>query len=175
MKIGSILDSESNELSVNLGISDSQIEQLLIFTHTDPEIRKFTSDFSRFPDKSSFDSWEKDKFLYTLSNNSGDLLGFIWIEQKQLPVEAENVSPKKYGLTIAVRTYGKARGKGYFKPFLEKVLTYFKQKEEYEQISDNGFWISIAKENIPSQKAFENFGFKRVASRSQIDRIFMLL
>lgn len=153
------------ELNVVPEITDPQINQLIEYTNSDPDIRKFTSDLKRFPDRASFENWSKDKSLYTLSDGSENLFGFIWFEKKQIPIdESQSIDPKEYQITIAVRIYGKIRGKGYFKKFLEKALEDFKDS--------NKFWVSIAKENIASYKAFKKFGFKEI--RNSSDRILMI-
>lgn len=171
-----ILSDGEESLSLYKGISDKQIEQLLAFTNTDQEIKKFTSDLTRFPNKESFDKWVTDKFLYTLANKEGDLLGLIWFEEKDIPfeVKAEGFDPEDYKITLAIRTYSYARGKGYFAPFLKEVIKQFKQTPEYQTIEKKSLWVSIAKENIISYQAFQRFGFREIENTIPSDRILMI-
>lgn len=158
-------------LKVRVGISDAQIDQLIKYTNSDPLIKKFTSDFKRFPTEEAFTRWRKDKALYSLTDEGGNLLGFIWFEWKKLSLEGKY---QDFGITIAVRTYSDARGKGYFKIFLEEALTDFKNSSKYKETKNNEFWVSIAKDNFVSQKAFENFGFKKIPNKEEKTRIFMI-
>lgn len=171
------ISAEGEEsLKLYKGISDKQTEQLLAYTNTDSEIKKFTSDLTRFPDRTSFDKWEVDKFLYTLADEEDFLLGLIWFEEKDIPfeVKAEGFNPEEYKITLAIRTYGKARGKGYFTPFLKEVIKQFKATPEYQAIEKKGLWVSIAKENIISYQAFQRFGFTEVENTLPSERILMI-
>lgn len=162
--------SNLQDLNVVSEITGKQIDQLIEYTNSDPLIRKFTSDLKRFPTKKAFEKWKKDKALYSLTDEKGNLLGFIWFEWKKLSLEGKY---QDFGITIAVRTYGKIRGKGYFKPFLEEALADFKNSSKYKETKNNKFWVSIAQDNTTSQKAFKNFGFREIPGSS--DRILMIL
>lgn len=168
MLVGKI---EDHDLTVVSGITAKQIDELIEYTNSDSDIAHFTSDLKRFPTKEAFARWRKDKVLYSLTDDQENLLGFIWFEWKQLSVDGKY---QDFGITIAVRTYSEARGKGYFKTFLEKALTDFKNSSEYKETKNNKFWVSIAKDNFASQKAFENFGFKKIPNRQDQTRIFMI-
>ena len=168
-----ILSESGESLNLFYGITDKQIDQLIEYTNTDPEIQKFTSDLTRFPDRDHFESWVGNKDIYTLVDLEDKLLGIIWIELKEIPLE--NFA-KDYGITLAVRTYGEARGQGYFNPFLEVALEHFNTFHNYKEISGSkGIWVSISKENTPSQRAFEKFGFRRVENETIPNRVFMVL
>lgn len=168
MLVGKI---EDHDLNVVSGITAKQIDELIEYTNSDSDIARFTSDLKRFPNKASFEAWRKDKALYSLTDDKENLLGFIWFEWKQLPMDGKY---QDFGITIAVRTYSDARGKGYFKTFLEKALEHFKNSSEYKETKNNIFWVSIAKDNFASQKAFENFGFKKIPNKQDQTRIFMI-
>ncbi len=171
MNLSHIQTPSGENIKVQLGISEKQIEKLVELTNSDPEIKKFTSDLERFPNKESFDKWVKDKYVYTLVGENNKLLGLIWFEIKSIPLQGLT----DYGITIAIRTYGEARGKGYFQQFLNKAINHFKKTKEFQKIKSKGMWVSSAKDNIPSQKAFEKFGFKTVEDRTIPTRVFMVL
>ena len=99
------------KLSVVKGLDDSLLNQLVKFTGSDTQIKKFTRDKERFSDSFSARKWLKGKrHVYALTNSERDLLGIIWLERK---------SYRKYNYTFAIRLYRPARGKGLAKKFME--------------------------------------------------------
>lgn len=154
---------------VNQGITEKQIEQLINFANTDPEVKKFTSDSNRFRDREAFDKWrKKDRVVYTLTDKSGDLLGILWFGKKSLPIGfSEKFDPKDYTITFAIRTYGDARGKGLAKPFMRQVFNHFSPKQ--------GVWLETSIDNKPALVVYERFGFKQVTDPDEEGKILMVL
>lgn len=141
------------------GITEKQIDQLIEYTNSDPDIILFTSDLKRFRDRESFNKWrEKDRTIYTLADEEGNLLGIFWIGEEDL---AEEKIPDKnfllsfnkedYGVTFAVRVYGKARGKGLAKEFIERSFKEFSPKRK--------IWLDTKHDNQRAIKLYEKLGF----------------
>ena len=80
MKIG-------QDIFIQQGILDTQIDQLIEYSQADPDIKKFTSDPTRFADKQSFATWQQQgRLIYTLIDSHQNLLGLIWFGQKDSPL-----------------------------------------------------------------------------------------
>lgn len=155
---------------VNQGITEKQIEQLINFANTDPEVKKFTSDSKRFRDREAFDKWrKKDRVVYTLTDKSGDLLGILWFGKKEIPRKDFTLkfNPQDYKVTFGIRTYGKARGKGLARPFMLKAFNYFSSKE--------GVWLETSGDNIAAVRAYTNFGFQKITEPDVNGKILMIL
>jgi GNAT superfamily N-acetyltransferase len=161
--------------SVKEGITDEQILKLIEYSKSDPVIQKFTSDLRRFPDKESFKSWSSDAKIYTLVLENNTLAGFIWFRKKSIPVEFDSdlVDSLEYGVTVAVRLYKDARGKGLLKPFLETAIQNFKATDDYKESSSKGIWLLTSEENTQAQAAFERFGFKKI--KTELGKVLMVL
>lgn len=149
MKIG-------QDVFIQQGILDCQIDQLIEYSHTDSETKKFTSDQTRFADKKSFLTWQQQgRIIYTLIDYQQNLLGIIWFGQKDPPIDI------KANFTFAIRIYGSARGQGLSQEFIQ---TAFKdllgnQKESYI----TGFWLETSVDNSSAIHVYQKFGFKTVS------------
>ena len=147
----------NHDFLIQSGISKSQIRQLINFSHTDPEIQKFTSDKIRFADKSAFDQWfAKDRIVYTLTDKKKNLLGIIWFGQKDPP--SEDI---KANFTFAIRLYGSARGQGLSGKFMKLTFDDLLQKQLNPKIT--GFWLETAADNLAAIHTYKKFGFKSVS------------
>lgn len=105
-----------DKLVVSQGITEAQVEQLIRFSNTDIEIRKFTSDSTRFLNREKFNKWRTGgKSIYTLSNDTGELFGIVWFGEGAMPTKefTETIDPKEWGITFAIRMYGDAREKDF--------------------------------------------------------------
>lgn len=162
--------------SVHEGISEDNLRQLIEYTHSDPTIQKFTSDLKRFPDKESFDKWKVGATIYTLSSAENKLLGLIWFRVLGIPEPYFSEVPNSadYQVTVAVRLYSEARGKGFLRPFLGSAIEKFKSTKSYENIKGKkGIWLLTAEDNLKAQASFEKFGFKKITAKS--GRLLMIL
>ncbi len=157
------------------GITGPQINQLLDFTKSDPEVAKFTADLTRFKDKVSAKKFltECPKVI-TLIGPNGNLFGIFWFDKKPLPeVEPRStikvnyfydIDPKKYQLTFGIRIYGQARGQGLSQHFLT---------ESFKGINE-GVWLSTSFDNAPAVKSYIKFGFKQVSDTGTTGKIIMV-
>ncbi len=151
-----------SKLTIQEGINEDQINELIKNTREDKAIQKFTSDIKRFPNLASFRNWKKKKRLFVLTNNRKKLLGLIWFESKKPPKDLI----KKNSLceiTFAIRIYKQARGKGLAKWFMKKV---------FSQIPDRYIWLSTMYNNKTAINLYKQFGFKK--SIKQKERIYMI-
>ena len=136
------------------GISDHQIRQLIEFSSTDPEVKKFTSDPTRFADISCFNLWlQQGRIIYTLLDTNANLLGIIWFGQKTPPI---NVTAN---FTFAIRVYPPARGQGLALPFMKMAFTDLLHRQLQSQIT--GFWLETSVDNLSAIHLYQKFGFKK--------------
>lgn len=155
-------------LQVKQGITENQRDQLLKFTHSDPQIAKFTSDLSRFKDKTSALKWLDNVRVYTLTDKANNLIGLAWFHRKPLP-EREfimKLNSSDFPLTFGIRIYGKARGKG---------LSFDFMKKSFESFKPGSIWIQTSFDNLPTIKLAEKFGFKKVSEPDARGKIIMIL
>lgn len=143
------------DIFIKQGISDCQIYQLIEYSHTDPEVKKFTSDSTRFKDLLSFKKWlAQGRIIYTLSDINQNLLGIIWFGQKNPPTKISA------NFTFAIRIYGPARGKGLSQNFIKTAFTDLLQNQKHSQIT--GFWLETSIDNFAAIHTYEKFGFKKI-------------
>ncbi len=164
-------------LTVKKGITDSQINQLIEYAHSDPAI-ELTNDPKRFASRADFDAWRKETAVfYTLVDDKDNLMGIIWFEPVTLKYEGkiERKNPEHYGITFAIRLYQEARGKGLSEPFTKVALEDFKKTREYLDNPNNGIWLGTFPENIPAKKSYLRSGFKEVFVRADGKRLIMIL
>jgi len=148
------------KLSVLKGLSKKQIFQLIIYTKTDGQIKRYTHDYERFKNIKAFTTWKnRGKIIYTLADRSGKLNGIVWFARKTY---------KNARYTFAIRTYKPIRGKGVAKKFMDIAIRHFHLKKKGK------IWLETTKENIPANKLYKDFGFKKISSSSE-DRIIMVL
>lgn len=144
------------DVFIQQGILDCQIDQLLDYSHTDPDVQKFTSDPVRFKDRPSFNNWlQQGKIIYTLIDKSNNLLGIIWFSQKNPPIKIDA------NFTFAIRIYGPARGQGLSLDFMKTAFTDLLQSNSNPKIS--GFWLETHHQNSAAIHLYQKFGFKIVS------------
>ncbi len=163
---------------VEEGITEKQIDQLLINTTSDPLISKYTSDRRRFGNIEAFEDWrKKGRSIYTLPSKEGDLAGIIWFGEEQISNGEYIVdfNPEEYGITFAIRIYKQARSKGLANPFMLEAFARFRSSEEYRGIGNKGVWLEVTQNNIPAIKAYKKFGFQRVTNPDEEGKIIMIL
>lgn len=162
------MDSKLGGLIVQAGISPSQVEQLIHYSNTDPQVIKFTSDKKRFKNRHAYGEWKKKgRTIYTLSDKNGDLMGIIWFGEEPIPQKEFTLkfNPRDFGITFAIRIYGKARGKGLAIKFM---------KAAFSDFGKSGIWLETHKNNISAIKAYERFVFKQVTVPDEKGRILMI-
>jgi len=156
----------NKDVFIQQGILDCQIDQLISFSQTDEEVKKDTSDASRFKDRHSFDQWlEQGKIIYTLTDKNNNLLGIIWFGQKKPPIESDT------NFTFAIRVYPPARGQGLSFDFIKFVFDDLLKSKHKSEI--NGFWLQVSPDNFAAIRTYEKFGFKKVDQKN--NKIIMVL
>jgi len=156
----------NKDVFVQQGILDCQVDQLINFSHTDPQVQG-TSDPKRFFDRQSFNQWlEQGKIIYTLTDNSKNLLGIVWFSQKEAPVKT------KANFTFAIRIYGPARGQGLSYDFMKITFDDLVNRSS-DKSKIVGFWLETSVDNIPAIKTYEKFGFQKISQKD--NRIVMIL
>lgn len=172
------LQDDLGVLTVNEGISQNQIQQLIAYANTDEKVRKFSSDPKRFKDVAAFEEWlKKGRTIYTMTDASGELLGIIWygpegLPQKKFIREVEN--PEHYGTTFAIRVYDKARGKHLARKFMAAAQTAFENSPAYKLNQAPGVWLETFAENSAAVTSYEAFGYERITDPDDHGRILMI-
>lgn len=168
------LDLNSQTLSIKKGLSDSQIDQLIEYATTDPDLKKFTSDPVRFKDRASFDEFSKHILsYYALTDEEDNLLGVIWFDDLDLYLNKEN--PSDFGISLGIRLYGQARGKGLAVPFSEKAFEDFQKSEEYLNHPHPKFWLAVSPENHAAVAVYKKLGFKDFDYSKEFNKNLMIL
>ncbi len=161
------------DYKIKKGITDKQISQLINYAATDEGL-KYTSDPKRFKNRESFDEFSKEILsYYTLVDDEDNLLGIIWFHDLDLYLNRE--SPSEYGISFAIRLYGKARGKGLALPFTEEVMADFKDSEEYKKHPHPKFWLSVSPENEPAVALYRKLGFEDLEISKEYNKLLMTL
>jgi len=154
-------------ISILREISKPQIEQLIHSTGKDKLIKKFTHDRERFSSFKAFISWKKrGKKIYVMVGHRNKLLGIIWFSSKSAPASVSKLlKTSSCGYTFAIRNYPPARRKGLSSKFMHIVFG------DFGVSNDKGVWLSTAKDNVPANKLYTNYGFKKIGDLKE-NRIF---
>lgn len=154
------------DIFIQQGILDCQIEQLIEYSRTDSDIQKFTSDPIRFADKNSFHQWQQQgRIIYTLTDPQQNLLGIIWFGHKDPPTKNTDAN-----FTFAIRIYGPARGQGLSQEFMKTAFDDLLKNQKNSQIT--GFWLETSVDNFAAIHTYEKFGFQKIDQQS--DKIIMV-
>ncbi len=161
--------SIKENISVLRKISKPQIEQLIHSTGKDKLIKKFTHDKERFNSFKTFASWEKrGKNIYAMVGRKDKLLGIIWFSAKAMPQEISKFIKTAGGnRTFAIRNYPPARHKGLSSKFMHIVFRDFGIGRK------KGIWLSTAKDNIPANKLYTNYGFRKIADMKEDRTVYI--
>lgn len=169
---------EAHDVQVIPGITDQQIDELIYYSNSDKNIVRFTSDQTRFKDRSAFESWiQHGRIIYTLTGNDGSLLGIIWFGEKAISANPDllinPVDLSSYGITFAIRTYSEARGRGLSKMFMQNSFENFRSLER--TFLKPGIWLEVSSDNTPAISVYERHGFQKITNPDESDKILMIL
>lgn len=153
------------DLIIQKGITESQIEALIGYSKTDRLIKKFTSDAQRFKNRPAFNEWSKKKKIFVLTNNDKELLGIFWAGKKKIPDALKKQYPH-HDTTIAIRLYNKARGIGLSRWFMGEVL---------RRLTNKHIWLSCDSRNKAAEKLYSSLGFKPVKKDQKTHEVCMIL
>lgn len=158
MKIG-------QDVFVQQGILDCHIDQLIEYSQSDLNVRKFTSDSKRFASKEAFFIWQRQgRIIYTLVDGKQNLLGIIWFGQKDPPIKINA------NFTFAIRIYASARGQGLSQGFMQLAFNDLFKHQKPPHLS--GIWLETSSDNLSAIHVYQKFGFKKILSRRR--KIFMV-
>lgn len=165
------------EVLFNKGITEKQIEELIGYSNSDELVRNNTNDTNRFANTSKFEEWMQiPREIFTLTNNSEDLLGLIWFRNQAIPDRKfiNDFNKENFGVTFAIRIYGKARSKGYSEKFLNWAFHEYKKTNQYSDNPSKGVWLETRRDNFAAIKLYEKFGFRTVTESDETNRIIMI-
>lgn len=167
-------------LTLKFGLTDDQINELISYSQADEAVKAYTLDTKRFQNKQTYARWlSKGRSPYCLSDKEGKLLGLIWFRRANFPAinlssEFLNLDKNKYQITLAVRTYGPARGKGLARSLIIKAYELYTQSPEYLQNPGKGVWITTSVHNISAVKTYRKV-FVQVTDPDENGKILMVL
>jgi ribosomal protein S18 acetylase RimI-like enzyme len=168
-------NSSDLKLRVFLGITETQIDQLIKYSQQDDVIIKFTKDSERFKNRSSFDEWRaKDRTVYTLIDDANNLAGIIWFGEKAFPDDSVFYSELDLSVlmpTFSIRLYGNFRSKGFSVNFMKIAFQNY-IKNSNKKISF--IWLGVHKFNIAAQNTYSDFGFQKIGESPLSDQYIML-
>jgi len=142
------------------GLSEKNIDQLIVFTNSDIDVQKNTSDLKRFASRQLWEAWqEKGRKMYAMIDDNDDLMGITWF------------GPEGNGFTLAVRMYGNARGKGLSESFLRETMESYMQEPEYANAQNKDWWLEVSKDNLPAIKIYEKLGFVKTRDGVTSDKV----
>lgn len=137
-------------MEIKHGLSSKCVEQLIDYSNNDEEVKKFTSDAKRFKDIESYQEWlKKGRQIYSLVDEGGNLMGITWFGY-----EGD-------GFTLAIRTYARARHRGYSYDFLRETMNDFMKSETYERSESKDWWLETSIDNSSAINLYEKLGFVR--------------
>ena len=141
------------------GITDSQIDELIYFANNDPQVLAYTHDKDHRGSREAYNLWlKKNPIIYTLSNKTGNLCGFIWFR--------ENIKVPGFNTCFGIRLYAEARGKG---------LSYDFMKQAFDDLKPQKVWLEVSVDNIPAVSLYKKFGFEQITKPDSDNKIIMTL
>lgn len=167
------------EVRVKKGLSRDHVKKVIYYANTDQALKKFTSDYIRYKDLNRFKRYVKNAkpVYYSLIGKNDSLAGIALFRHKKLPQKRylKNIKPQKYGISFAIRIYGKYRGKGLSFYFMNEVFKRHKKTLHFKGLKNNKFWIKVSYNNLPAISTYKKFGFIKLTKPDKSGKILMIL
>lgn len=150
---------------------DDELAQALIartLDSSDVRLREMTRDLARFSNAGQLASWKPGRDLLCLVDDRRSLLGIQWIADKPLPRREDYSDPELLrdpapGMTIAIRTYGPARGRG----VLTKDFADFSRNKLLDRRGRPGaVWFETKAHNQAARALGKQAGFVEVSGEA---------
>jgi hypothetical protein len=146
---------------------DEHLAGLLIertLDRDDVRLREMTHDLSRFSSSGQLERWRPGRDLVCLQDGESSLLGVFWIAEKRMPERRDYHDPeliRRCGprITVAIRTYGEARGHGLAKAFAVYSLTHLFR----DRPRPHGAWYETKAANAAVRRLSDAVGFSEVS------------
>ncbi|MFH1971014.1 MAG: hypothetical protein ABIJ05_01365 [Patescibacteria group bacterium] len=170
------VEEEVVGVQVRKGIATNHINKLIYYSSNDDLVLKFTHDNKRYRDLKSFNKEKSNRFYYSLVSKNNELAGIIWFKKKPIPKNKFIVefNTRDYGITFALRVYGKFRAKGLSYPFLKEAIKRYKKTKSFKETKANNFWVSTSFDNLPAIVTYAKFGFEKVSEKESNEKIIMI-
>ena len=166
-EIGSIENRRGDAFKVIIGLPEELAKELRLrsLDEYDIELQENTSDRERFGE-GSYKDWFHNRTPFAVVAPDGSLAAFAWLGPKPLGQKSmKHVSPGARAEshdadsggwhTVSFRSYEPFRGVGIMRPFIQKVLTAYK-----ELFPDAKIWAIIDAKNASSIALSDKLGFK---------------
>ena len=163
-------------MQVRKGIATNHIDKLIYYSSNDDLVLKFTHDNKRYKDLKSFNKEKNNRFYYSLVGKNNELAGIIWFSKKPIPKNKFIVefNTRDYGITFALRVYGKFRGKGLSYPFLQEAIRRYKKTKSFKENKANKFWVSTSFDNFAAISTYIKCGFVKASKKDSKAKIIMI-
>ena len=147
-------------LRLKHGLTKEQIRVLIQFANQDEKVKTYTFDPQRFKDKEAFNKWQKKgRSIYAMEGHDGRLLGIAWFGKSIFPEvklrpEFKGLDGNYYGITLAIRIYGEARGLNLAKKLTAAALTGYLKSDDYKKDGGNGIWLETSQDNQAAVRTY---------------------
>lgn len=169
-------DKLQEDFTCRSGITPTQVKTLIAYTQNeqDPAVHESTADWQggsgRFASRSNFDKWHaQGRYIYTLLDGQHHLAGVIWFGSKAMPGGNSD-----YGITFAIRLYGRARGAGLSIPFTQIALAHFRTTKSLIDQHSQGIWLETSQNNLGAVKTYQKLGCIQIGPGVEDGRIVMV-
>lgn len=174
-----LLHDELGQLTIKGGLTSKQINELINYAKSDKAVKTYTLDPKRFRNKQTYEQWLKmGRCPYSLCDRKGSLLGLIWFRHKDIPKvnrisDFRNLDTSHYQITLAIRTYGSARGKGLARQLILKAFQLYSNTDNFKNILGQGVWLTTSINNTPAVNTYKNL-FTQISDPDDRGKIIMV-
>ncbi len=169
-ELGSVSAKDGEPFQAHMGIDKTLVEQLKkkSLDDTDVELQRNTSDKKRFGTV-GYEAWyAKDRTIFALTDNAGNLAAIVWIGPDPLP--QFDIRTDKTWATIAFRAYEPYRGRGLMKPFSFLAIQQYKKMRPSHRL-----WLETNPDNEAGKYLYAKLGFTELGIRNSNGRLVMVM
>jgi len=152
-------------------LNDELAQALIVRTldSDDLRLREMTRDLARFSSEGQLTQWQPGRDLLCLQDDAGTLLGVAWLADKPLPQRDDYRNPELMReqnprVTCAIRTYGRARGRG----LLTKAFARYALEELLSRRTKKpaAIWCEMKANNVWARALARQMGFREVSQEA---------
>ncbi|MET0304833.1 MAG: hypothetical protein ABW196_01220 [Solirubrobacterales bacterium] len=151
------------------GALDQTLAEALIERTLDPHdvrLREMTHDLERFSSSGQLAEWSPGRDLICLHDAAKSLLGVLWVAAKRMPERDDYFDPElmRRGprITLALRTYGVARGHGMALAFTEYGLDRLLR----DRPEGRSLWYETKAVNTAARALAKRLGFSEASGEA---------
>lgn len=172
---GSFRFAEPVELPGHPGFSCTELDEHLAealiartLDSSDLRLREMTRDLARFSSSGQLAEWRPGRDLICLEDEARSLLGIVWVTDKPLPerddyFDLASLREQRPSVTGAIRTYGRARGRGVLTMIFAKYALEALLRRRPEPTS---LWYETRAHNLGARALGRQLGFSEVSGEA---------